>query len=285
MNIYHLKYFIDTVRLGSLSKSADLNNVSHSAVSQGIKSLEVYLNVELLKHSKRKFQMTPQGEAFFKEGHQLLTVIETTRNNVRRTDVEPSGDLMIWAPQSLVVDFMVEKIGLLRSRYPKINISIKTGAAQQVRQAISNKEAHLGFLVDDGHLASFNSIEINKGKFALISKTHDVNLKESPIIITSPDKIEVNHLRKHFKSKFKSEMKVSMEVVSWGIIKHLVLKKFGVGYVPKYCVRSEIENRKLHEITPPWPSFDYSIKAIWPKASLIHPNAKILLELMGNIKK
>ena len=57
MNIYHLKYFIDAARFQSVSLSAKENLVSHSAVSQAIKSLEAHFEVNLVFHSKRLFQL------------------------------------------------------------------------------------------------------------------------------------------------------------------------------------------------------------------------------------
>lgn len=280
MNIYHLKYFIDAARLQSISKSAEENHISHSAVSQGIKSLENFLDVKLLVHSKRRFQLTPEGEVFQNEGAEILASLNAAKENIRLRQKEVSGDLIIWAPQSLIVDSLYQALAIYQKKYPKVNIAIKPGSAERVRGAISGSEAHLGILIDDGYLDVFESEIIKKGQFILVSKMKGDDCKEAPTIVTSRNKIEVRHLFKKFKTKYKKDMQVSMEVMSWSVIKNLVLKKFGIGYLPDYCVSHELETEKLYQISSPGSAFQYEIKAIWQKNKQIHPNAKLFLDLL-----
>ena len=61
MNIDHLKYFSDSVELGSLVKSAKMNNVSPGAISQAIKKLEDTFGQALLIHKKNFFEPTEKG--------------------------------------------------------------------------------------------------------------------------------------------------------------------------------------------------------------------------------
>ncbi|MES3036865.1 MAG: LysR family transcriptional regulator [Bdellovibrionota bacterium] len=281
MNIYHLKYFIDAARLQSVSKAATANHISHSAVSQGIKSLESFLGVELLVHSKRRFQLTAQGERFLIEGQHLLDSLESAKKHIRSKENEVSGELILWAPQSLIVDSLYETLALYRKSYPKVNISLKTGAAAQVRAAISSSDAHVGLLVDDGFLGGFESLEVKKGRFILIAKSKGEEIDGASIIVTGKDKVEVDHLRKRYKAKFKKEISISMEVMSWGVIKNLVMKKFGIGYVPDYCVIPELEAGKLHLVPSPGTQFQYEVKAIWQRQRGLHPNAKLFLDLLS----
>ncbi len=280
MNTYHLKYFIDAARLKSISKSAELNHVSHSAVSQGIKSLETFLDIKLMIHSKRLFQLTREGESFSIEGQKLLEALSMAKKNLHSKQKEVSGNLVIWAPQSLIVDSLCDALATYRKKYPKVNISLKTGAAALVRAAITNEEAHLGLLVDDGHLSSFSTAQVRTGEFVLVSKTKESIQKTSEVIVTSRDKIEVVHLRKRFKSKFKFEVKLAMEVMSWGVIKTLVHKRFGIGYVPDYCVWNELEAEKLFRVQTSWPAYQYRIEAIWPKQRQLHINGQLFLDLL-----
>lgn len=283
MNINHLKYFIDAARFQSVSRSAKENFVSHSAVSQAIKSLENYFDAELVFHSKRRFQLTPQGEVCLQEGQEILRRLEEAKDKLQASSKEVTGQLTVWAPQSLIVDSLYKALELYRKKYPRVRIVLMPGAASQVRSAISSGEVNVGLLLDDGHTDEFSYVDIRKGEFILVGKKKDLAVKEQSVIISSQDKIEVHHLQKNFQKKYKASLAVEMEVMSWGVIKNLVQKNFGIGYVPDYCVGSELENGKLFRLDTPGTPFQYAIKAIWSKRRQIHPNAKLFVDLLKDL--
>lgn len=280
MNIYHLKYFIDAARLGSVSKSAELNRVSHSAVSQAIKGLEQTFEAKLIYHSKRRFQLTPQGEQCLVEGERILNVVQATRESLQRSSKEVTGSLVIWAPQSLVVDSLYRALDSYRQKYPRVKIKLLPGPASAVRGAIAEGKGHIGMLLDDSFIDQFESASIKKGHFVLVSKKKGQSLEKSGFLVTAESKVEVVHLRKTYKSKFKKELPIEMEVMSWGVIKNLVEKNLGIGYVPDYCVDHELSTGKLHKLNPPGTPFQYTVKAIWAKNRHLHQNAKLFLELL-----
>lgn len=280
MNIYHLKYFTDAAKLGSVSRSAELNFVSHSAVSQGIKSLEEYFEVSLIYHSKRRFQLTPQGEQLLAEGVKLLSSLEDTKESLQSSRQEARGDLVLWAPQSLIVDSLYRTLSLYQKKYPKVRIRLNTGAASKVRAAISAAEGHLGILIDDGHIEQYSSVTIRSGHFVLVAKPKFDDLKDAPLLITDREKVEVVHLAKIFKTKFKKDLNIKMEVLSWGVIKNLVDKNFGVGYVPDYCVADELQAGRLQKLNMPGAAYQYEVKAVWSAEKHLHPNAEIFVELL-----
>ena len=62
-----IKYFQAVVRHNSFSEAAYECNISQSAISQQIQALERELGFPLLKRKKRKFELTPAGEFFYKK--------------------------------------------------------------------------------------------------------------------------------------------------------------------------------------------------------------------------
>ena len=280
MNFYHFKYFIDAARTGSISQSAEINFVSHSAISQAIVNLENYFGVKLVYHAKRKFQLTPQGETCVQEGLKMLGHIDILKESLQNSSKEVTGKLVIWAPQSLIVDSLYKTLALYQKKYPKVNISIKPGAAAQVRAAINKSEGHIGLLVDDGYLDSFDTQKIKSGNFILFTKSKKPRTCKDGLIVTSKEKIEVKHLLRNLNAKNQNEFPIKMEVMSWGVIKNLVDKDFGVGYVPDYCVMPELNSGKYIKINTPRSEFRYDIKAIWSANKAISPNAKYFINLL-----
>ena len=79
-----IKYFQAVVRHNSFSEAAYECNISQSAISQQIQALERELGFLLLERKKRKFELTPAGEFFYKKSLVLIAdyeqlVRETTK--------------------------------------------------------------------------------------------------------------------------------------------------------------------------------------------------------------
>ena len=79
-----IKYFQAVVKHNSFSEAAYACNISQSAISQQIQALERELGFLLLERKKRKFELTPAGEFFYKKSLVLIAdyeqlVRETTK--------------------------------------------------------------------------------------------------------------------------------------------------------------------------------------------------------------
>lgn len=179
MNTYHLKYFLDAAKTGSITASAQKNNMTHSAISQAIKNLENELGVQLLNHSKRKFELTDVAKASLGHFEQVLLQLQNLKSKIQSEDIEPQGELTIWAPQSLIVDSLIDCFALFQEKYPKIQLKIQTGAAYLVRQSVLENKCQLGIAVNDYNMKNFNSRHITDGDFVLVANSKNAKL-ESP---------------------------------------------------------------------------------------------------------
>ena len=282
MNSYHLKYFLDAAIAGSISESAKKNNITHSAISQAIKNLEIELDITLLKHNQRKFELTESGKASIEHLEQLLLQMNGLKSKIHNAEVEPSGELIVWAPQSLIVDSLIDSFVDYQKKYPRIHLTIQTGATFQVKQSVTENRCQLGITVNDHQMKNFGTLPIAKGDFLLVSKQKKIKLTNQPILITSDEKIEVQHLINENSRLKLSELNLKTRIVSWGVIKEFVLRDFGIGYLPEYVVKNELKEKSLFQIAWPGKPFKYEITAIWNNKKPIDRNAQLLLDILKN---
>jgi DNA-binding transcriptional LysR family regulator len=75
MHIENFKVFCDLVENQSFSKAAKINNVTQSAVSQQLRTMEKQFKVLIVDRSQKQFRLTPEGEEIFcslhKNSHNL----------------------------------------------------------------------------------------------------------------------------------------------------------------------------------------------------------------------
>lgn len=78
-----IELFCEVARMGSFTRAAEVFDVSQSAVSQQVKSLEAYLGVELLTRSGRHFSLTPEGRVLAERGERIMAEVDKAVFDVR----------------------------------------------------------------------------------------------------------------------------------------------------------------------------------------------------------
>ena len=76
MQIESLKVFCDLAETESFTKAAQINNVTQSAVSQQISSLERQFKSLLIERSKKKFRLTREGQVLYDYSKQIIQTYE-----------------------------------------------------------------------------------------------------------------------------------------------------------------------------------------------------------------
>src|ERR1043165_8512436 len=84
MQIESLKVFCDLAETESFTKAAQINNVTQSAVSQQISSLERQFKSLLIERSKKKFRLTREGQVLYEFSKQIIQTYDALRSEERR---------------------------------------------------------------------------------------------------------------------------------------------------------------------------------------------------------
>lgn len=128
MNISQLRYFTETVRLGSYAAAAKALYVTPPAISKSINDLETELKVKLLVRTGRNVGPTDFGKAFFEKAGEILGDIETleTMAESAANSRDKSGSVTIAAAispyRSLVINHSV--FASFEEAHPEISLSV-----------------------------------------------------------------------------------------------------------------------------------------------------------------
>jgi DNA-binding transcriptional LysR family regulator len=112
--------FTHIVEAGSVSAAADKLNISKSAVSQHLKTLENELGIVLMKRTTRRQTLTDFGENFYLKCRELNEIVDSAWIMASEYQLEPQGRLRITAPHALMDSLVVPVIGDLMKLYPRL---------------------------------------------------------------------------------------------------------------------------------------------------------------------
>lgn len=119
-----MEIFRAVVEAGKFSAGAENLGLSNSAVSQAISDIEAYLGTQLINRDNRKFQLTSDGEAYYRQCCHILSELSAIENIYRQEKSVVDGPISITAP----ITFGVSKVAPVLDEFlhlnPKVQLSL-----------------------------------------------------------------------------------------------------------------------------------------------------------------
>ena len=256
-NLYHLKYFRDAVELGSISAAARKNLVSHPAISQAIKSIETNLNIQLLIHKRRVFEVTPEGLALALKTNELFLAINYLTEKSPTPDGQIEGNLILGMSRSLAHSYLSLILSRIKNEYPKVQIEVKFGTTGELIERSAQDRVDISLTIGHHPMPTLKQKLLRRGKFVLIEAIAKSKETSRNFILTEP-KYETELLKKVYFKKFRKPLESHFEVGSWDSIAQLVEEGHGCGLVPDICITSA-RRMFIKKISAPWFNCSYDI--------------------------
>jgi DNA-binding transcriptional LysR family regulator len=119
-----LRVFEAAARHASFRKAADELNLTASAVSHGIQTLESWLGVELFRREARGLRLTPAGEAYAPLVNQALSILATATE--RLPGRKATGTLSVSSAPTFATKILLPRLDTFSARHPDIRVTIDT---------------------------------------------------------------------------------------------------------------------------------------------------------------
>lgn len=119
-----MRAFVKVVDFGSLAEAARQLDLTRSAVSKGVKELEVGLSARLLDRTTRRVNPTEAGLAYYERCVDILARIEETELKITQLHEEPRGVLKVNAPMSFGTMHLGRAIADFMASYPKVKTEL-----------------------------------------------------------------------------------------------------------------------------------------------------------------
>src|SRR5690606_8949452 len=130
MDIRSLRYFTETVRLGSFTEAARQLKVTQSTISKMIRQLEDELGDILLWRDARPLTLTSTGEVVYERGREILLAVERLHQEVRETQAVSRGSLALGMPPMINLLF-TDVLKNFREKHPGIESRLPERTGRQ----------------------------------------------------------------------------------------------------------------------------------------------------------
>lgn len=124
LTLRQLRYFIAAAETGQVSHAAMELNISQSAVTAGIQSLEASLGVRLLARSAQGVSVTPQGARFLSRAKAIIAAVEEATRSPLGVETQVTGSLRLGLTYTVAGYFMARHYAAFRRIYPGITLEL-----------------------------------------------------------------------------------------------------------------------------------------------------------------
>src|SRR5260221_12991924 len=144
MQIESLKVFCDLAETESFTKAAQINEVTQSAVSQQISSLERIFKSLLIERSKKKFRLTREGQVLYDYSKQIIGTYDALHSKLQEIKDIISGTIRLATIYSIGLHDLPPYLKRFLKAYPTVNVHVEYRRAHQGYYDGMGKLVHLG---------------------------------------------------------------------------------------------------------------------------------------------
>lgn len=119
-----LRIFHAAAQAGSFTHAGDVLNLSQSAVSRQVSSLEQDLGVPLFHRHARGLLLTEQGELLYRTAADVLMKLESVQSRLSDSKDKPSGVLKVTTTVGLGSTWLTSRINDFINLYPDVELQL-----------------------------------------------------------------------------------------------------------------------------------------------------------------
>ena len=294
MQIECLKVFCDLAETESFTKSAQINHVTQSAVSQQISSLERTFKSLLIERSKKKFRLTREGQVLYDYSKQIIQTYDSLFHKLQEIKDIISGTIRVSTIYSVGLHDLPPYLKKFLKAYPTVNVHIEYRRSNQVYDDVLGNVVDLGLVAYPVKDSRLEIVPLRKDMLVLIchpqhpfAKNKSVRLKAidgQKFISFEPD-IPTRRATDKILKDQEVTVQHAMEFDNIETVKRAVEIDAGIAIVPQGTITQEVSKQTLAEVRIEDAEFYRPLAAIYKKNKVLSPAMKQFISALKGSEK
>jgi DNA-binding transcriptional LysR family regulator len=289
MQIESFKVFCDLAETESFTTAAQINNVTQSAVSQQISSLERQFKSLLIERSKKKFRLTREGQVLYEYSKQIIQSYDSMQNRLQEIKDIISGTIRVATIYSIGLHDLPPYLKKFLKLFPTVNVHVEYRRANQVYEDVLGNVVDLGLVAYPTRDPKLDVIPLRKDTLVLICHPHHPLAKSKSVKLSQlagqkfisfePDIPTRKAIDKILKDH-NVEVKTVMEFDNIETVKRAVEIEAGISIVPQGTITQEVAKQTLAEVKIEGHELYRPLAAIYKKSKVLSPAMKQFLAML-----
>lgn len=290
MQIENFKIFADLVETKSFSKSAKLNGITQSAVSQQARAMERHFKTLLIDRSQKQFQLTREGQRVYESAKEVLHTYDKLLSELQEMKKVISGTIRISTIYSIGLHELPAYIKRFLHDYPSVNVRVEYRRSNLVYEDILHNAVDFGLVAFPVKQRQIEALPFRDDHLVLIAhpdhalaKGGEIDLKQlagQKFIGFDPDIPTRKAVDQIFRDH-KLEIEPVMEFDNIETVKRAVEIDHGIAIVPLATVLQEVKQGTLTAVHFKGKDFTRPLAILHRKGRVLTPAMRKFIETLG----
>lgn len=277
MEIKQMKYFVEVVKNGGMTRASKHLYIAQSTISKNIKSIEDEFNVTLFDRRKKHIILTDIGQIFYDKCVEALAILDDLSLEMNDVTNIERGHIRLGVSAIMDVRLFTESLNQFHSMYPNVTYEVVEGGGKAVEFYLNNDEIDVGITtlpVDDD---IYHAVPLYKEKLMLVVDKNSKYAKQSSVYLgdLKNERFIMFHDDYYIKDqiiescrKVGFHPKVVAKMAQITFIENMILDGIGVSILPESIV--SILNKDITGIEITGADVNWNLGIIWKKESYIN---------------
>jgi len=289
MEMAQLEYFSRVVQEKSFSKAADKVFRTQPAVSIAIRRLEEEIGLPLLDRTQKTPVLTEEGKVVYDYAQRILGLRDQVGQAIAEMQSLKRGLIRVGANESTSLYLLPELILKFRERHPEVKVEIFRYVSSRLPREVSERNIDFALMASEPVDRDLEAFPLIKDELILImSPKHPLagrpsvkikDLGNEPFVahnVKSGSRVKVIEAfaRQH------TPLNITLELATIETIKRFVQKRVGLAFVPRMCVREELERGVLVSVPVRGLTHTRTLWAAHRRGSNFSPAASAFLDVL-----
>jgi len=290
MQIENFKIFADLVETKSFSKSAKLNGITQSAVSQQARAMERHFKTLLIDRSQKQFQLTREGQRVYEAAKEILHTYEKLLSELQEMKKVISGTIRISTIYSIGLHELPPFIKRFLHDFPSVNVRVEYRRSNLVYEDILHNSVDFGLVAFPVKQRQIEVLPFRDDHLVLIThpqhplaKRAEVEMKDlasMKFIGFDPD-IPTRKAVDQIFREHQLEIEPVMEFDNIETVKRAVEIDHGIAIVPQATVVQEARQGTLVVVPFKGKGFTRPLAILHRKGRVLTPAMKKFIETLA----
>ncbi|HEX8284226.1 MAG TPA: LysR substrate-binding domain-containing protein [Pyrinomonadaceae bacterium] len=257
MEMSQLEFFLQVIAEGSFSKAADAVGRTQPAVSIAIRRLEEEVGAPLFDRSQKTPTLTEAGAVIQDYARRILTLRDQARGTVSELRALRRGLVRVGANESTSLYLLPQVILAFRERHPEVKVEIYRHVSDRLPREVLQGNVDFAVLAFEPEDRDLESFCVLRDELALIlnpahplASRAEVSIEElggEPFLAHNVRTGSRNKVVEAF-AEHHTPLNITLELATVETIKRFVQLNVGLAFVPRMCVREELERGALASV-------------------------------------
>lgn len=148
MDVQQLKYFLALAKELHFWNTSAKMNITQSALSRQIQSLESELGIQLFYRDKRNVKLTPAGKFLQEKWGEELNQMEAFHQLAKQIHLGESGTIRVAHPDSISSSILPDFVRKVSGTFPQLNLELVQLTNEMQEEYLKNYKIDLAFSRD-----------------------------------------------------------------------------------------------------------------------------------------